>query len=42
MIEDFLNLLNDEQDLNSHIRQISYQIESLENENEIRLRSMNG
>lgn len=38
MIEDFLNLLNDEQDLNSHIRQISYQIESLENENEIRLR----
>lgn len=38
MIEDFLNLLNDEQDLNSRIRQISYQIESLENENEIRLR----
>lgn len=38
MIEDFLNLLNDEQDLNSHIRQISYKIESLENENEIRLR----
>ena len=38
MIEDFLNLLKDEQDLNSRIRQISYQIESLENENEIRLR----
>ncbi|QNI90239.1 hypothetical protein [Synechococcus sp. ROS8604] len=38
MIEDFLNLLNDEQDLNSRIRQINYQIESLENENEIRLR----
>ena len=38
MIEDFLNLLKDEQDLNSRIRQMSYQIESLENENEIRLR----
>ena len=38
MINDFLNLLKDEQDLNSRIPQISYQIESLENENEIRLR----
>lgn len=38
MIEDFLNLLKDEQDLDSRIRQMNYQIESLENENEIRLR----
>ena len=38
MIEDFLNLLKDEQGLNSHIRQMSDQIESLENENKIRLR----
>lgn len=38
MIEDFLNLLKDEQGLNSHIRQMSDQTESLENENKIRLR----
>ena len=37
MIEDLLNLLKSEQNLSTHIKNLSYEIKSLERENEARL-----